>query len=53
MEKINDNLLNKVMHIQKLQLKLDKLKQQRGKIVTEIRSLSQSIPNLIRELELK
>ncbi len=45
--------LAEFIKIQDLQFKLDKLKSENQRISKEIRSLSQIIPKLIRELTLK
>ncbi len=45
--------LKKFIEIQDMQFRLDALKEQQRKTNTEIRSLSQRIPVLIRELPLK
>lgn len=44
--------LRKVMDIQKLQFELDNKKKAMARISKDVRSLSQRIPQLIRELEL-
>lgn len=46
-------LLSQFIKIQEMQFKLDKKKQEYLKIVKEIRSMSQLIPRLLRELDLK
>lgn len=45
--------LKKFIEIQELQFKLDSLKVNQRKTNSEVRSLSQKIPALIRELALK
>ena len=46
-------LLQQFIKIQNMQFELDKLKNQKAGIVTRIRSLSQKIPQMLRELNLK
>ena len=48
-----NTLLNQFIKIQEMQLKLDNLKKESREIISQIRSLSQKIPQMIRELELK
>lgn len=45
--------LDKFIQIQDMQFKLDELKINRGKLNTEIRSIGQKLPQLIREAPLK
>lgn len=42
-----------MIEIQDMQVRLDALKSEKASIVTEIRSLSQRIPQLIRDLPIK
>ena len=48
-----NTLLNKFIRIQEMQLELDKKKKQFKEIGKEVRSMSQKIPQLLRELDLK
>ena len=48
-----NTLLNQFIKIQEMQLKLDNLKKESREIISQIRSLSQKIPQKIRELNLK
>ena len=45
--------LNQFIQIQEMQLKLDNLKKESRETLSQIRSLSQKIPQIIRELTLK
>lgn len=47
------NLLNEFVKIQNLQFELDKAKQEQARIRRTVRSLSQKIPQKIRELPLR
>lgn len=49
----NDSPLKKFIQIQDMQFKLDKLKKEKAKISSEVLSLSQVIPKLIRELKIQ
>ena len=46
-------LLQQFIKIQEMQFKLDSLKKESREIVSQIRSLSQKLPQLIRELHLR
>ena len=48
-----NTLLSKFIEIQQMQLELDKKKKQNRDLTKEVRSLSQKIPEMLRELNLK
>lgn len=48
-----NSLLAQFIKIQEMQFDLDKKKKQNRELVSEIRSISQKIPQMLRELNLK
>lgn len=45
--------LRKMIELQEMQFELDKLRKDRMKLSTKIKSLSQKMPELLRSLELR